>query len=428
MMQINASTKKINDLRILLPKLTFRTGTYGNIQVTFDDTVVKKYNVSFGQILRMNGVYHIVIGEANNILYFSVQGLNGLRYWNDVDAHSIKQNFTPVNAPSEYIEKVLKEIFIKCSDYTHMTKMIKQKENALRLSQAKSAVLSEEQKKLSATKYLQSFFRLRPEIKKYGFKQLRYPMLQDIKALVVGSDPRAPDTLDQYHEPNDKIALIGTSALRSVSFACKLGNKNIIPKIIIVDFSKNVYKFWDHIRDFVTDDKKAGNEVLFFQNLNKFLNDNKDFYGQYKIDIIKQLYKVNPNCLPQDIPAFFKALFKKYSYDFVKKVIGHVSIIRQDWRDQDTFIKIKNILDYLEIKKVYVYASNIVASIDDNEIRLKILENIKLLNPVISIHSDFLTVSANGNTGGIPVKLYMFDDNDPKKVAETINAGNSVKM
>ena len=81
-------------------------------------------------------------------------------------------------------------------------------------------------------------------------------------------------------------------------------------------------------------------------------------------------------------------MFNKYGYGYVKAVILHTTVIKQSWSDTDTFRKIKNISSYLGINKIFMYPSNIVACVRDEEIQNQVLHNIELVSPVLSIHTD----------------------------------------
>jgi CheY-like chemotaxis protein len=73
----------------------------------------------------------------------------------------------------------------------------------------------------------------------------------DYPAFVVGNDPVMPKELDTFHEAKEQIALIATSGLRAISLACKLGNKENTPKIILVDNSMQVIEFWREMKKFI---------------------------------------------------------------------------------------------------------------------------------------------------------------------------------
>ncbi|OGT47649.1 MAG: hypothetical protein A3E83_07150 [Gammaproteobacteria bacterium RIFCSPHIGHO2_12_FULL_41_20] len=111
----------------------------------------------------------------------------------------------------------------------------------------------------------------------------------------------------------------------------------------------------------------------------------------------------------QDIEGYFKNLFACYSYDYIRTIILFTSFISQTWEDSSTFCKIRNILGLLGINQVYVYASNIICNMPEN-CRLQILQNIALLQPRLSIHTDlslsFLT----------PERVYLVEDPQPSMV------------
>ena len=218
---------------------------------------------------------------------------------------------------------------------------------------------------------------------KYGIDHLENDELTSYKTFVLGNDPNM-SALRQWREPRDKIAIVATSGLRSVFLALKLGNKKNIPKIIQVDNSREVHEFWYAVRALMRDESKAETQALFLENFPLLLNN------------IKSLYRDDEDV--NVIMANFKAWFKGFGYDYVRAIIVHASLIKQSWADPDVFIKIKNILSYQGINKIYMYPSNIASYIDDIAIRNQLFENIEKLNPVVCIHTDLIVKQIQGGT------------------------------
>lgn len=253
---------------------------------------------------------------------------------------------------------------------------------------------------IAAAIKIQSFFRGTQTRKKFGIQHLQANEQKYYPAFVVGNDPLMPAKLDSYKQPKDKIALIGTSGLRSVLLACKLGNEKNIPKIIIIDNSREVYKFWFAMREFMSDDSKSANQELFFTNLPNFLTINKNLYRDLRSEAFLDNKAKYPN---QDIETFLKNIINIYGYEYIRSVISHVSLIQQSWGNSQIFIKIKNILNYLKIEKIYIYPSNIISLIKEASIQEKILQNIESMNPSLSIHTNYCQVHL------LPEKVYLFD-------------------
>lgn len=221
---------------------------------------------------------------------------------------------------------------------------------------------------------------------KFRIERINNP--ESYPAFVIGNDPLMPAELDNYREPDKKIALIATSGMRAVSIACQLGNSQLIPKIIIVDNSSQVYQFWRAMQLFIADDQQAGTEDLFEKNLAGFLAENKTLLRNLPVDKLERFCTEDVKYPKQDIPAYFKELFDAYGFDHVRKIILHASVFEQSWIENSVFVKLKNILEYLEIDKIYVYASNIVSSIKNHDDKSQVLKNIEFMAPVMSIHTD----------------------------------------
>lgn len=283
---------------------------------------------------------------------------------------------------------------------------------------ATTSLVVEKLQKENAATTIQTLARGFLARKKYKIDQLAPFKQKDYPAFVVGNDPFMPAELDNYHQPSEKIALIATSGMRAVSLACKLGNPKNTPKIILIDNSMQVHKFWQAMKEFVNNDKLAATEAMFLEKLPSFLKRNTEYYR----DIDKFEYvPENVKYLNQDIPTYFKALIKKYSYAYVRSVITHTSFIKQSWEHTDTFLKLKNFLTLLGITKVYMYPSNIVSCTLNNAKQDRILKNIEDMAPVLSIHTDLCEFHE------IPEKVYLFENQIPSFVKLSLFGMTSCK-
>jgi hypothetical protein len=275
---------------------------------------------------------------------------------------------------------------------------------------------SEKQVENHAAVTLQKHFRGFITRKKYGIHQLPTKKLTRHPTFVVGNDPAMPSGLERFQEQHDKIALLATSGIRTVSLACKLGNSKNIPKIILIDNSKLVYEFWHALREFTKDPDKAGTSELFFQHLPSFLNDHKHLYRQAADNELTVKNSPQVKYLNQNIKIHLNTLFTAFGYDYVRAVILHTTLIKQTWADSETFVKLKNILNYHNIKVTYIYVSNIVASIPDTQVQDQILENIKNMMPFLSIHTNYCQMH------GLPEKVSVFRNQNPTGIKNTIFA------
>jgi hypothetical protein len=92
----------------------------------------------------------------------------------------------------------------------------------------------------------------------------------------------------------------------------------------------------------------------------------------------------------------------------------HTSLLRQSWADTDVFAKIKNILIYHGINKVYLYPSNIISCVDDISVQDAILKNIQQLSPVVAIHTDLNLIEDK------PEKVILTTNQDPAEVKKAL--------
>jgi hypothetical protein len=254
----------------------------------------------------------------------------------------------------------------------------------------------------AATK-IQAAFRGFISRKKFALNQLPTQDLEDYRVLIQGNDPKIKGIPN--HPVRGPIALIGTSGMRAVEIACQLSDQ---PKLIIVDNSKQVVEFWRKAREFAI---KSGNKDVFLRALNNYIDVSQCDRTGFKED---ELY-------------YLDTLFSKYGENKVRHVIGSATILAQSWADKDILIKIRTILNFNGIKNVYAYPSNIVAYLQEDNLKQpaqQVLQNIAALNPKLAIHTDMVC--------GRPKNVLFVADHRPATVAselklDTLGADENAK-
>jgi|GEM_PF-4845884 hypothetical protein len=269
---------------------------------------------------------------------------------------------------------------------------------------------------INAQKYIRGYLAR----KHFAINHLSKTEMVSYSTFIVGNDPVMPKELDSFNVQNEKIAIVGTSGMRVVSLACKLGNVQHTPKIFLVDNSREVHEFWQAMRNFMQDDSLTKTEQDFIMNFPQFLEDYRHLYRPLT-DLAYKDYNNGATYLNQNPAVFFSALFKKYGYEFVRAIIKHVSLIQQTWEDPLAFDKIKNILSYLGIRKVFVNPTNIWTGYTSSQTGkiAAFFKNISKLEPTLSIHTDLC------NDHGIPENTYLFTTHDPMKIIKTLFADYS---
>lgn len=250
--------------------------------------------------------------------------------------------------------------------------------------------------------------------KKYAIRSLPTIALEFYPTFIVGNDPMM-HYLGKYIEKRDKIALIGTSGLRSLALALRLSPRKITPKIIIVDNSEEVYGFWYGMREIAS---KSETVESFFLNVKVFLKTNSDLYRAIHNDAYQSGYNPDTDYLKQNPLLFIDHLTSRYGYQSVRATLQHVSLIKQDWADEAVFFTIKNLLSYQGIEKVYMYPSNIVHC-SDKITQERILNNIENFAPKLAIHTDLC------EKHDMPENVYYITDHRPLAVLSTLFAKKS---
>lgn len=140
---------------------------------------------------------------------------------------------------------------------------------------------------------MQRYYRGHRARKQFQIQPLAPAKKEHYQALLLGNDPKI-----ELKEQDNKgtVAIIGTSGVRSVLLACELGdksNKKIIPKIILVDNSREVHALWTRLKHFIA---QYDTENKFTSNLPLFLEKNRYLFRDF----------------PSKIMPFFIDLFKTH--------------------------------------------------------------------------------------------------------------------
>lgn len=257
---------------------------------------------------------------------------------------------------------------------------------------------------IAAATRIQKNFRGSLIRKKYALKNFNLNQAEraSCKTFVIGNDPEIEGLKKYRPKQEEPIAIIANSGCRVLQIACELGAPNLpVPKIFLIDNSGDVYKFWQAIWRFT---QKHVQVDSFLADLKQCLQENKQYSGD-DTDVNVEF-------------AFFNSLIKRFGFDYLRAVILRVTTICQSWEDAKLFAKVKDILNEEQINRIYVYASNIIACIEDPRIQTQILDNIASLNPVLSIHTDL-------GMDGYPENFFLCEDNTPEAVKELILFDNA---
>ncbi|MDF1646476.1 MAG: hypothetical protein P1U61_05820 [Legionellaceae bacterium] len=184
---------------------------------------------------------------------------------------------------------------------------------------------------------------------------------------IQGNDPKI--NLKRRHLSTDRVALIGTSGLRTLEIACQLGSD--CPKIFLIDNSQHVILFWRRLQAVM---EKSSSAKGIMKKVSPMTCDCSD-------------------CMDSMDPetGYLATLCRIYGFDKVKRIVLHASIIPQNWADKKTFQVLSRLVTFCEYQSVYLYASNIVSCMvaSREEASAKaILSHIASLNPDLVIHTD----------------------------------------
>jgi len=256
--------------------------------------------------------------------------------------------------------------------------------------------------------------------KKYGIKQLERGEMDSYETFVVGNDPKMPKSLANHHVADEKIALVATSGVRALSIACELGNSGHTPKIFLIDNSREVCEFWLKLRAFASDDVACGSGQKFLGNLPEFLAKNAHLYRDIPDHALQNHRNSQAKYPNQNIRRFFAKLIDKHGYEYMRAVLLHATIIKQSWADAETFVKVKSITSLHGIKKIFMYPSNVVGCVSNEDngdvLSQKVLENIQATAPVMTIHTDCV-----GFLAGHPEHVFLLENQEPKYVMSQLS-------
>ena len=242
--------------------------------------------------------------------------------------------------------------------------------------------------KENAVVLLQSYFRGRIARKSYAFRQLDELSLPYYDAFLVGNDPKILG-LEPFVSVNKRIVLVGTSTLRSLDILGKVNRGQKIPKLIIVDNSRQVIRFWRELRKLI-ENSHFSDKKSFMSHFKNFIYDSRllsrdlrdHHYDRYNNESV-----VYEN---QNPVLFMNNLIDNYGFNYMLAIIKNMTIIGQSWADNNLFKVLKNIFVLNEVDKIYAYPSNIEACISrkssiDHKAFLKSLE---ILSPDLVVSTD----------------------------------------
>jgi hypothetical protein len=250
-----------------------------------------------------------------------------------------------------------------------------------------------------AATIIQSSFRGFLARKRHAITQIPNQNREFYSVLIYGNDPLLEGL--PLHSKEERIALIGTSGMRSADIACQLSSG--ITKLIIIDNSDQVIAFWHAARALI---KKTSTTDLFLSELGEYVTASKcNRRGLTKIEF-----------------SYLNQLFDQYGFHKLQKIIGGVTVIAQSWADRDVMIKVKNCLTFLGIKTIYAYPSNIIAHLRAEGQRSnanQVIDNIELLNPALAIHTDLVAEK--------PERVFITADHSFASVSENLKL-DSIKF
>ncbi len=253
--------------------------------------------------------------------------------------------------------------------------------------------------------------------KKYALHNIPKAPEVDYEAFLVGNDPVMTGLAN--YQMTEHFALIGTSCFRSVAIACSLASKldkTIIPKIVIIDSSRQVNEIWRRVQQLFT---SCLNAETFQQQLTMLLIE-----SAYLIRVVDKIFSPHPAIRypNQNITKFFQYLFDTYDYDYVRRMILDTLILQHDWENTVVFTSLKNIFHDTDVNQIVAYPSNIVTSYSPQknpDTIEKILRNIDLLKPALTIHTDLCTRHMK------PEQALFFTESDPGSVNQQLFPNDS---
>lgn len=175
---------------------------------------------------------------------------------------------------------------------------------------------------------------------------------------------------------------IGTGALANLTYIRELtgtpsDNEMQLPKVYILDSSRYVQLFWEHIKK-ITEKATTFDEFQIQTLLNS---------GNFATVCFPEIKNIS-----NEIINVMESVIKESDewYPYFRKIIGNLTFIRHDWDNTYVFDTLKS--RTTEIPFV-VYASNIIEFVathyhhNSKEKFRQIIRNIQSLNPALVIHT-----------------------------------------
>lgn len=289
-----------------------------------------------------------------------------------------------------------------------------------KLIKSRMPAISEDEKKILYTKtqaVIRSFFTR----KRFLINPLSFIQQTNGGVFAHGNDPEINE-LSQFKK-SERIGIVATSGVRVLSIAAGLTSpESRSPKIFLLDISYKVINYWKNIK--ITFENCTGD--LFLRDLTREIENS--------LETISKMYSSSPvaaeriakqKAACEEYVLFFQSLFSIHGYEKIQKIARNVHVIPQNWADKNSFEKIKNIFSELGITNICAYPSNIVPCLESKNQIVEmhaVLNNIKLLNPFLAIHTNIDLERA------CPTKVYYVEDNQPEQVLELLNLNKSAMM
>ena len=212
--------------------------------------------------------------------------------------------------------------------------------------------------------------------------------------------------IEQYQaHKSEQFILLAPYSFTSIEVACVMNQNTSQPlRLIFLGSNDNALIFWNLIRLFFIAHDSANNldelERLVIGQKNLFLNSNQQDGHTEQLLFIHLKYIIK--------------IIEQYEYKYIRRIIINATYYKHDWTNPAIFQKI---LDntHPDRRNFYVYAANIVSKSQENEAKL-ILDNIEILKPKLSIHSN------QGIFMDSPTKILFFKNTiTPPEILQTLS-------
>lgn len=265
-----------------------------------------------------------------------------------------------------------------------------------------------------AAKKIQSLWRGFSTRTHFKISKLDSRFATDDKTFLVGNDPKI---LNLSAEASNKIALIGTSGLRSLQLGLELSSSNGIPKIVIVDISSKVVEFWRKLRN-ESSALQNPTHSQFTQFFSNFIEKNKELYRDLPADIYTKKTAQNQIYENQDPILYFNRIVDVFGVDKVLAAIKNTSVLHQSWTNPEVFTKLRNILKLYNFDKIIAYSSNIAQCVTHSSAK-DLCKSIENLSPSLSIFTDYCPEHH------IPENFMLLEDTNALEIEEKILTSTS---